>query len=456
MRGQRYYPSLPSFSISGGHHLVQRQCSCGKTASAGEQCEECKRKKQLGVQAKLALGRPNDVYEQEAERISDAVSQPTPPHSETRLAPRIQRLATGSAEVSNVPASVEHTLSASGRPLDPTARSKLEPRFGVSFADVRVHDDAASAESAREIGAHAYTHGRDIVFGLGQYRPQTTDGLHLLAHELTHVVQQTGTVQRDLAVEPQGTDKKERPMSEQEIKEAIRFNKSRIKSKKTLSDIRDVVGIAPEPAESDRDLALAVARWQFAHGVAQDGMLGPVTVMLLVEELQGESSLVPELATSAKNLKKEFSGKTFLDIDASFCGCEPALNDEIKTADLFIGHYKACGADPANKTGAQIESCVSARVGGVKVLASTSSTGKITANCQRTGPCAQLLCRIDLAHEQIHSVHTGELKQQHGSGAAFDAAFNDAPDWVADEIDSRNTDKSLAKWALKVLERTCP
>lgn len=455
MRNQRYYPSLPS-SIPGARGLVQRQCSCGKAASSGEQCEECKRKKQLGVQTKLALGRPDDAYEREAERVSDAVSQPTAGHSVARVAPRIQRLASGAGETSAVPASVERTLSGSGRPLDPQARATLEPRFGVSFADVKVHDDGPAADSAREIGAHAYTRGSDIVFGAGKYRPQASDGLHLLAHELTHVVQQTGTVQRDLAVEPQGTDKKERPMSEQEIKEAVRFNKARIKSKKTLSEIRDVVGIAPEPAESDRDLALAVARWQFAHGVAQDGQLGPVTVMLLVEELQGESALVPELATSAENLKKEFSGKTFLDIDASFCGCKAALKDEIKTADEFIGHYKACGADPANKTGEQIESCVSAKVGGVQILASTSSTGKITANCQRTGPCAQLLCRIDLAHEQIHSVHTGELKQKHGSGAAFNAAFNDAPDWVADEIDSRNTDKSLAKWALKVLERTCP
>lgn len=456
MRGQRYYPSLPSSFIPGAHSLVQRQCSCGKPANSGGQCEECKRKKQLGVQAKLALGRTDDAYEREADRVSDAISQPASMSPDARVAPRIQRLSSGSSEASAVPTSVEQTLSGSGRPLDPQARAKLEPRFGASFADVRIHDDGQAADSARDIGAHAYTRGHDIVFGTGQYRPQAPDGLHLLAHELTHVVQQTGTVQRDLAIEPQGTDKKERPMSEQEIKDAIRFNKNRIKSKKTLSEIRDVVGIAPEPAESDRELALAVARWQFAHGVAQDGQLSPVTVMLLVEEFQGESALVPELATSAENLKKEFSGKTFLDIDASFCGCEPALNAEIKTADEFIGHYKACGADPANKTGEQIETCVSAKVGGVKVLASTSSTGQITANCERTGPCAQLLCRIDLAHEQIHSVHTGELKQQHGSGAAFNAAFNDAPDWVADEIDSRNTDKSLAKWALKVLERTCP
>jgi len=54
-------------------------------------------------------------------------------------------------------------------------------------------------------------------------------------------------------------------------------------------------------------------------------------------------------------------------------------------------------------------------------------------------------------------VHTGELKQQHGAGtSAFTKAFNDASDWVSDEINSRNTDKSLAAWALKVLERTCP
>ena len=78
-----------------------------------------------------------------------------------------------------------------GCPLDGATRAFMEPRFGHDFSEVRVHADAAAAESAREINALAYTVGRDIVFGDGQYAPQTLPGQKLLAHELTHVRQQS-------------------------------------------------------------------------------------------------------------------------------------------------------------------------------------------------------------------------------------------------------------------------
>lgn len=451
-----FTPSLPAASV------LQRKCACNGTSSGiGGDCEACERKKALGLQAKLSIGAHDDFFEREADRIADQVTSPGNAPQFRRAPTRVQRKGGISASSLKVPASVNQTLARSGRPIDAGTRAALEPRFGVSFADVRVHNDATAAASARDINANAYTVGRDVVFAAGQFRPHTRDGLHLLAHELTHVMQQTGAgpsvVQRDLAIEPQAVDKKERPLSEKDIKQAIDFNEKRIKDKKTLSEIRDVVGISPEPAESDRDLALAVARWQLAHGVSQDGKLGPVTVMLVVEELQAESDTVSELGLIAEDLKKEFSKKAFLDIDDSHCGCKGKLNDEIRTADAFIGHYTACGADPTNKTGDDIEDCIKVRVPKATVLASTSSTGAISADCKRTGPCAKLLCQIDLAHEQVHSVHTRELRQIHGGGTgAFDAAFNDARDWVTDEVNSRNTDKSLAKWALKVLERTCP
>ena len=88
------------------------------------------------------------------------------------------------------------------------------------------------------------------------------DGLSLLAHELAHVVQQSGDagapVQRDLAIEPKGVNKTERKLSEKDINDAIAFNKTRIKKKETIREIRDVIGIDPDPAVSDRDLALGV------------------------------------------------------------------------------------------------------------------------------------------------------------------------------------------------------
>jgi hypothetical protein len=82
-----------------------------------------------------------------------------------------------------------------GGSLDAKTSAYMESRFGHDFSQVRVHNDAQAAESAQVLGAHAYTLGEHIVFGRGEYAPQTTEGRKTLAHELTHVVQQGGTGQ---------------------------------------------------------------------------------------------------------------------------------------------------------------------------------------------------------------------------------------------------------------------
>ncbi|MDC7122587.1 DUF4157 domain-containing protein [Cellulomonas fimi] len=80
--------------------------------------------------------------------------------------------------------------SGGGRPLDPETRADMEGRLGADFGDVRVHTDGAASDSARSVGAHAYTVGSDIVFQRDAYDPTSTAGRTTLAHELTHVVQQ--------------------------------------------------------------------------------------------------------------------------------------------------------------------------------------------------------------------------------------------------------------------------
>ncbi|HWS90143.1 MAG TPA: DUF4157 domain-containing protein [Pyrinomonadaceae bacterium] len=87
---------------------------------------------------------------------------------------------------------VEEVLGSPGQPLDGQAREFMESRFGHDFSGVRVHTDSRAAESARAVGALAYTVGQDVVFDEGQYQPRTREGRRLLAHELTHVVQQSG------------------------------------------------------------------------------------------------------------------------------------------------------------------------------------------------------------------------------------------------------------------------
>jgi Domain of unknown function (DUF4157) len=94
---------------------------------------------------------------------------------------------------------VKRLLRSSGEPLDASTRGLMEQRFGQGFGEVRVHVDAAAAQSARHVNARAYTVGHDIIFGAGQFAPTTARGRLLLAHELAHVMQQ-----RQMAGEPPG------------------------------------------------------------------------------------------------------------------------------------------------------------------------------------------------------------------------------------------------------------
>jgi hypothetical protein len=93
------------------------------------------------------------------------------------------------------PPIVGEVLRSSGQPLDQATRAFFEPRFGHDFSQVRVHTDARAAESARAVNAVAYTVGEHMVFDIGHYAPSTGQGRNVLAHELTHVLQQGGGVE---------------------------------------------------------------------------------------------------------------------------------------------------------------------------------------------------------------------------------------------------------------------
>ena len=103
----------------------------------------------------------------------------------------VQRKA--AAELNSVPPVVNEVLNTPGSPLTDQTRALMEPRFGHDFSQVRVHTDERAAESARAVNARAFTVGNDVVFGSGRYSPYNLAGRQLLAHELTHVVQQQGS-----------------------------------------------------------------------------------------------------------------------------------------------------------------------------------------------------------------------------------------------------------------------
>jgi hypothetical protein len=98
-----------------------------------------------------------------------------------------------SGEIATVPPLVQEVLRSPGQPLDPATRAFMEPRFGHDFEHVRMHTDAKAADSARVVCAHAYTMGRNVVFGQNEFAPATHQGRELLAHELAHTIQQRNT-----------------------------------------------------------------------------------------------------------------------------------------------------------------------------------------------------------------------------------------------------------------------
>ena len=122
-------------------------------------------------------------------RIPDLINPPA-----KKPAGTIQRRPSGGGgDPAVAPPIVHQTLSRPGRPLDSATRHFMEARFSRDFGAVRVHTGEAAAASAESVRARAYTHGSNIVFNQGQYRPNSQAGRRLLAHELVHVVQQQGT-----------------------------------------------------------------------------------------------------------------------------------------------------------------------------------------------------------------------------------------------------------------------
>lgn len=159
------------------------------------------------VQPKLELTTPGDSYEREADRMADFVMRkaysglPTEmPSTSSVLPPLISRRASSSTSgvaMDNATESGIHASRGGGQPMPTALRSQMESGFEVDFSGVRLHTGSAAEAMSNDLRAKAFTYGNDIYFNRGQYSPDTTAGQHLIAHELTHVVQQSGKVGRE-------------------------------------------------------------------------------------------------------------------------------------------------------------------------------------------------------------------------------------------------------------------
>ena len=196
-------------------------------------------------------------------------------------------------EINSATESQINNIRRGGQSLPESVQAFFEPRFGQDFSQVRIHTDSQASESANAVNALAYTIGQDVVFGGGQYSPGTESGKKLIAHELTHVVQQkadgSNYIQRDLALTPPNPDVAEPVLSDAETRDAVDFNNRRYGSD-VIRLIQDVVG-AGVTGTMDEDTVRLIALIQAQFNLAGvDGKVGPDTFDLLVMELSAESA----------------------------------------------------------------------------------------------------------------------------------------------------------------------
>ncbi len=158
---------------------------------------------QIGIQPKLKLGQPDDQYELEADRVADQVMRMSSSSADDGLGAQgrhdkqeetLQAKSMADGLKSDTPL-LEHGVEAiqhGGSPLTGEERNFFEPRFGVGLDSVRIHTDGDAARASQAINAKAFTLNNHIAFNSGYYAPSSYEGRRLLAHELTHVIQQTG------------------------------------------------------------------------------------------------------------------------------------------------------------------------------------------------------------------------------------------------------------------------
>ena len=238
----------------------------------------------LPLQRKLAVGSVDDPLEHEADRVADQVMRmpdwgvataSAPPQVSRRCdaceeEEKLQKKEAGpQAAAGEAPASVHAVLRAPGQPLDAATRVYFEPRFGRDFSGVRLHTGAAAAQSARDVNAHAYTVGHNIVFGAGGFAPGTQQAQRLLAHELTHVAQQEAAVGPHLQRQPAPDVNKSAKFIEEQYRTGARYLQDPTLSEAAFNvrQCREQGGYYCEILVTDDDINSMYAEWTLIEDV---------------------------------------------------------------------------------------------------------------------------------------------------------------------------------------------
>ncbi len=227
---QAHRQAATATAVMPARPVLQRACACGQHTTGGGECETCRGREELPAPAqtlirpKLTVSHPADVQEEEADRVAEAVldgragpggavpwwsprahSEPDRParrqadeerDEDDEDDERIPRSAQpgGPPTVTRDDEARLDALEGSGEPLPEATRSFFESRFGRDLAAVRLHSDPGAVGLATRFHAHAFTRGQHIFFAPGRYQPDTPAGRRLLAHELTHTLQDRDAV----------------------------------------------------------------------------------------------------------------------------------------------------------------------------------------------------------------------------------------------------------------------
>ncbi len=342
----------------------------------------------------------------------------------------LQRAAINAAPTA-IPPIVHDVLSSSGQPLDTGTRAFMEPRFGHDFGQVRVHTGARAAESAQAVNALAYTVGRNVVFGAGQYMPGTSEGRRLLAHELTHVVQQDSV---------------------------------------SVGSISSSVQMNSYDDASERE----------AEAIAKQTILsGNFTIPRVSDAIRPNIYCQARLPmVSPRPTSEAVWG--FI-VDSSMCRCQADVRDDIAWENRASSVYRSCNR-PGVTTGAEVERCFDTIEPGTTVEGETSESGEITAPPASLDPCESLHRHSVKVHEHFHAEQGSRIARSLGPAfyaawnslrgvpdrldrlrsrfpaqvAAFESQWNTASDWISDEVESYTWQRRFSTDVLGALHRICP
>lgn len=280
------------------------------------------------IQPKLTVGPAHDHYEEEADKVSSQIMRTSSIQRSPAIS-KIQRKASskdGFETDSNFESELKRTKG-QGQPLPDSTRSEFESKFGSSFKNVRIHTNTQSNQLNRAIQAKAFTHGNDIHFASGQYNPNSSDGKRLLAHELTHTIQQTGgqTLQRH--GEDSLAHNKFSPAQNLTIQRKLNFAQTDLQGR--LSKTTKLMGFL------GRKSTFAKIQIELANYFKADGPAEELASLMTLKQLAGHW-LARHLSDKNNSVKERSVTRLLLEVDAEIPKVQQRIKDDQEEQEEYV------------------------------------------------------------------------------------------------------------------------